>query len=66
MDSELDRTLVLDTCVNCTRVLFKSINTHVNTHTDCFYIVFVCLNFISTLLFNENASDTIYFGVRHH
>ena len=44
MDGESDRTVELDTNINCTRFLFKSINMYVNTFIILvFYIVVVCL-----------------------
>ena len=64
MDGESDMTVVLDTNINFTRVLFKSINTCVNTYIlPVFYIVVACLYLLSTLTFNINASVTIYFSV---
>ena len=48
-------------------ILFKSINTYVNTFILLvFYIVALCLYFFSTIIFNQNVSHTIYFGVRLH
>ena len=67
MDSESDRTVESDTNINCTRFLFKSLNTYVNTFVHLvIYILVVCLYFFSILKFNKNISDTIYFGVRLH
>ena len=56
-----------DTNINCTRFLFKNINTYVNTFILLvFCVLVVCLYFFSTLIFNTNVSDTIYIGVRLH
>ena len=49
VDDELDRTVVSDTNINCTRVLFRSINTWVNTCILLvFYVVVVCLFHFNT------------------
>ena len=62
VDGESDRTVVSDTSINCTGVLFKSINTCVNTYILLvFYIVIVCPYFISTVIFNKNVSDHYLF-----
>ena len=67
VDGESDRTVESDTNINCTRFLFNSLNTYVNTFVLLvFYIVVACLYFFSILKFNKNISDTIYFGVRLH
>ena len=64
---ESDRTVESDTNINCTRFLFKNINTYVNTFILLvFYVVVVYLYFFSTLIFNTNVSDTICIGVRLH
>ena len=67
VDGKSDRTVESDTNINCTRFLFKSLNTYVNTFVLLvFYIAVACLYFFSILKFNKNISDTIYFGVRLH
>ena len=67
MDSESDRTVELDTNINCTGFLLKSIDTYVITFMLLvFYIVVLCLYFFSIPIFNTNVSDTIYIGVRLH
>ena len=67
MDGESDRAVESDTNINCTRFLFKNINTYVNTFILLvFYIIVECLYFFSTLIFNTNVSDTIYICVRLH
>ena len=65
VEVESDRTVESDTNIYCVRFLFKSINAYVNTFLLLvFYIVVVCLYFISTLIFNKNVSDTIHIGIR--
>ena len=54
VDGESDRTVESDTNINCTRFLFKSLNTYVNTFVLLvFYIVVACLYFFSILKFNK-------------
>ena len=55
VDSESDRTVVSEPNINCTRVLFKSINAHVNTYILLVFYIVVYLYFISKLIFNNNT-----------
>ena len=51
VDGESDRIVESDTNINCTRFLYKRINTYVNPFIlHVFYIVVVCLYFFSTLI----------------
>ena len=59
VDGESDRTVELDTNINCLRFLFKIINTYVNTFILLVFYIVVCHYFISALIFNRNVSDTI-------
>ena len=59
MDGESDKTVMSDTNINCTRVLFKGINICVNTcvlYCSCMSL----FDFSTDIYYKKNASVAIY------